>query len=283
MNDTERRWNSVASSADGMRLVAAEDGGFVYTSKDGGATWSDPVGSRYWSSVASSADGKVLIAAEDRGKLYLGKVEGAATAIFNLATLSGASQAATTNAVKNAVISATSETCYTLDNSSVATLGTSGVSAPTSGINLLGGVAFNVTCTEAGGSSDVELALGDHYTDVSKLRAYKTSGTTLTDITNQVTFTNKDVDGVTKTVLSYHLVDGGDLDEDGLANGTIVDPIYIGEVTGAISADSTTSVGSLANTGSSIHLVTAIAGILLISAGIFWKRGSRTNKWAKSL
>lgn len=60
-------WTSVASSADGSRLVATADGGFgaspIYISTNSGATWeqtSAPVTN--WSSVASSADGTKLAA-----------------------------------------------------------------------------------------------------------------------------------------------------------------------------------------------------------------------------
>src|SRR6266536_810154 len=67
-------WNSVASSADGTKLVAAArefldscgiySDGLIYTSPDSGATWtqtSAPTNS--WQSVASSADGTKLVAA----------------------------------------------------------------------------------------------------------------------------------------------------------------------------------------------------------------------------
>lgn len=57
-------WYSIASSADGTKLVAAVNPGSIYTSADSGATWS-PVNapSNAWSSVACSADGNLLIAA----------------------------------------------------------------------------------------------------------------------------------------------------------------------------------------------------------------------------
>ena len=280
----ESHWYGVKMSPDGTKIMALDDDtDYLYLSHDSGATWEQTdIMSSYWEdtdAISFSGDGKTMVVATD-GPIYLGTVEGAATATFNLATLTGASQAATTDAVKNATISATSETCYTLDNPSVATLGTTGVTAPTSGINLLGGVKFNLTCATPGGSSDVELALGAQYADVSKLRAYKTSGTALTDITSQVTFTNKDVGGVTKTVIGYHLVDGGAFDEDGVANSTIVDPIYVGEVAGASSTAPTATAtgGSLANTGVSTYLITALAGTLLVSAGLIWRKGVRANR-----
>jgi hypothetical protein len=63
---------TIASSTDGVRLVAATfadfnwqngNGGFVYTSQDGGETWTrrDAAGEGYWRGVASSGDGLRLV------------------------------------------------------------------------------------------------------------------------------------------------------------------------------------------------------------------------------
>jgi photosystem II stability/assembly factor-like uncharacterized protein len=66
-------WLSVASSADGSRLVA---GGYyaLYTSTNAGADWtSNNVPSHVWTCVASSADGNLLAAAvgyPDKGGIY---------------------------------------------------------------------------------------------------------------------------------------------------------------------------------------------------------------------
>jgi hypothetical protein len=60
-------WSCVASSADGTRLVAAVNGGLIYTSTDSGATWmaTSAPGSN-WASLACSADGSKLVAASLR-------------------------------------------------------------------------------------------------------------------------------------------------------------------------------------------------------------------------
>ena len=71
-------WNSVASSADGSKLVAASDGA-IYTSTDSGAAWtatSAPITN--WISVASSADGVKLFAAVNGGGIYTSLDSGAA-------------------------------------------------------------------------------------------------------------------------------------------------------------------------------------------------------------
>jgi hypothetical protein len=58
-------WGSVASSADGTKLVAAAQtpSGVIYTSTNSGGTWmSNNVPDENWLSVASSADGSFLAA-----------------------------------------------------------------------------------------------------------------------------------------------------------------------------------------------------------------------------
>ena len=68
---TNANWTSVASSADGTKLVATRQwdgsGGGIYTSGNSGSTWtqqiSAPITNAYYSSTASSADGTMLVAA----------------------------------------------------------------------------------------------------------------------------------------------------------------------------------------------------------------------------
>ncbi len=63
-------WVCVASSADGMRLVAAEAHGLIYTSSDAGGTWASHASVQAWVSLASSADGLNLVAGVQEGYLY---------------------------------------------------------------------------------------------------------------------------------------------------------------------------------------------------------------------
>jgi hypothetical protein len=87
-------WSNIASSADGTKLVAAENvSGDIYTSADSGVTWvphevtadfgdSGQFGYNDWSSVASSADGGTLFAMSNLsdyagpGPLYISKDSG---------------------------------------------------------------------------------------------------------------------------------------------------------------------------------------------------------------
>jgi hypothetical protein len=77
-------WNTIASSADGTKLVAAIYGGGIYTSTNSGVAWkltpapSDGGFDSAWESVASSADGSKLVAVGFyRNPIYLSTNEGA--------------------------------------------------------------------------------------------------------------------------------------------------------------------------------------------------------------
>ena len=58
-------WQSVACSANGKRVVAALRNGPLYTSSDNGVTWTQRASTRIWASVASSDDGLKLVAASE--------------------------------------------------------------------------------------------------------------------------------------------------------------------------------------------------------------------------
>ena len=64
--ENNRNWISVASSADGTKLVATvgilSPGGQIYTSTDSGESWTPRESDRLWASVASSDDGSKLVA-----------------------------------------------------------------------------------------------------------------------------------------------------------------------------------------------------------------------------
>lgn len=69
--ETDRKWSAIASSANGKNLLAAVEGGQLYTSADSGVTWVARESNRDWRAVASSADGTKLIAAVRNGQLYI--------------------------------------------------------------------------------------------------------------------------------------------------------------------------------------------------------------------
>jgi hypothetical protein len=72
------RWSSIASSADGSRLIAGTiTAGHIFYSRNGGVTWTnntsavDPI--KAWAALGSSADGMRLLAAAAANVLYLSK------------------------------------------------------------------------------------------------------------------------------------------------------------------------------------------------------------------
>jgi hypothetical protein len=71
--DAQRNWKSVASSADGTKLVAVEAIGSIFTSTDSGVTWVKPPADprKLWRQVASSADGSKLFAINGEAVVYL--------------------------------------------------------------------------------------------------------------------------------------------------------------------------------------------------------------------
>ena len=65
-------WNSIASSADGVKLIAAASGSNLYTSADSGLTWTEQTnsGAQIWQALASSADGTHLVAVAFPGSIF---------------------------------------------------------------------------------------------------------------------------------------------------------------------------------------------------------------------
>ncbi|WP_129777597.1 WD40/YVTN/BNR-like repeat-containing protein [Peristeroidobacter soli] len=83
--EADRSWQAVASSADGQRLLAADYGGQLYTSIDGGMNWVAREANRYWRAVASSADGQRLAAGESGGQIYISSDAGVTWATYESA------------------------------------------------------------------------------------------------------------------------------------------------------------------------------------------------------
>ena len=66
-----RAWRNMDMSDDGTNLCAAVYDGFIYTSSDGGSTWTNRAASRYWQGLASSGDGSIILAGVNGGFLYV--------------------------------------------------------------------------------------------------------------------------------------------------------------------------------------------------------------------
>lgn len=262
-------WQDIASSADGGKLAAGVYGGYIYTSSDAGVTWTaqTAAGSRNWRSIAMSSDGSKLVAGVYSGSIYLAAQEGPATVSVALPSIPSTNHAdMVADPVKGATLGVTSSQCYGLNSAGITTLSPSSVTAPAN-VTILGGIGYDVSCVANGGSADATVALNAHYADTAKVRVYKTTTTPkeLVDITDQVVIKNEVINGKMVTTISYSLQDGQDFDEDKLANGTIVDPLYIG-----VEANTSASPagGSLASTGMNIVGAIAAAAGLIAAAVI---------------
>ena len=97
---------------------------------------------------------------------------------------------------------------------------------PDSDYKTLGGLAFVLNCSVMEGEGKVTFSLGDTIADLSKVKIYKqNSQGASTDITNKVNLTNHTANG--HTAISYTIKDGQSLDDDGIINSSITDPIYL--------------------------------------------------------
>ncbi len=78
-NSGSRTWYSIASSADGTKLVAGTNNGYIYTSTDSGVNWTEQTnsGTHTWYGVASSSDGTKLVAGASAGYIYTSTNSGA--------------------------------------------------------------------------------------------------------------------------------------------------------------------------------------------------------------
>jgi hypothetical protein len=67
-----RTWSSINSTSDGTHLVAAANGGYIYTSNDSGISWVNQTNatSKQWSTITSSSDGTQLAATINGGYIY---------------------------------------------------------------------------------------------------------------------------------------------------------------------------------------------------------------------
>jgi hypothetical protein len=74
-----KNWQVITSSSDGIKLAAVVYGGYIYTSTDSGASWTERTapGYRNWNSITSSSDGTKLAATPNGGYIYTSTDSGA--------------------------------------------------------------------------------------------------------------------------------------------------------------------------------------------------------------
>lgn len=70
------------------------------------------------------------------------------------------------------------------------------------------------------------------------------------------------------------MTDGGDLDDDGVANGVILDPVglAVDVLGGSVSGSYSSASNGLADTGQRMSIVVAIAFLSIIASGLYLVR-----------
>ena len=105
--NTFRENMHVASSADGLKLVAGGSGIPIHTSTNGGVSWASnyaTTSGSLWMSFASSADGNKLVAADYLGRIYTSTNAGAVWISNNLPNLTWRSVASSADGNKLAAV-----------------------------------------------------------------------------------------------------------------------------------------------------------------------------------
>ena len=257
----------------------------VYASVDGGKTWQDwGSGDFEGGSISMTADGSKIFAAANNNIYRLGTLQLPQTKTFDVSTKPA--PANTDNAVAKSTIAAKSLRCYDIVTSSVKSLSADGITPTEARVKILGGLSFNINCTQVSASSDITVSLASQY-DVSKVRVYKkdSAAANLQDITSQAVIKNETIAGKAVTTVSYKVVDGANNDDDHTANSIITDPVYFGVVNDPASpappagaASNPAGItpkggksGVLANTGASVWAIGGLA-IVVIAGGIVLKR-----------
>ena len=107
-------WISVASSADGSRLVAAASSGLIYVSTNSGVAWTQTgAPSNIWYSTASSADGSKLVAVSGNGPIYISTNSGTAWTLTDAPTNNWASTASSADGNKLIAVASSANAIYT--------------------------------------------------------------------------------------------------------------------------------------------------------------------------
>ena len=122
--------------------------------------------------------------------------------------------------------------------------------------------SYRLQCSESGQSGSVTIWI-DHDYSSAKLKALKDVAGTYTDISNRVALATITQNTKRITKASMELTDGGSLDQDGLANGTIIDPLVI-----ALDNSGAAASGQLASTGNDTISI-ALIGISSLSLGLY--------------
>jgi hypothetical protein len=136
----------------------------------------------------------------------------------------------------------------------------------------IGLLSFQLTGCAVGGSETITQYYYGAYPTSVVVRKYNTTNHTYTTITDAV-ITRMTIDGENVIKVTYTVTDGGVLDEDGSANGTIVDPAGLAVLGSTVSTPATTTT-QVPNTG--LPTQSVFPALFLIIGGLYM--GSRNDK-----
>lgn len=164
-------------------------------------------------------------------------------------------------------VATSGDKCYNLRDAS-----TANVPQSFGGRVLREVAAFTIDCSHSapavGYSTQVVLTLAAKYQNLSNLRVAKVQNGASEDITDKVSITRA-ADG--SVVISYRVTDGGFGDEDGVANGLIVDPVVVYEHNPAQPGQPGGSSGGISGgVAAAAGGVARAAGGLLADTGDSW-------------
>lgn len=139
----------------------------------------------------------------------------------------------------------------------------------------LGMMDFDIICSSVGGSATItQYYFGDY--DASQFVARKYDATTQTYSTiPNATISSVTIGGQPALRITYSVTDGGPLDEDGVANGIIVDPA------GPAIKDAVASSGvggTLTDTGISLQIIVPLSAVSIVASYLVVRRRSLSTR-----
>lgn len=145
----------------------------------------------------------------------------------------------------------------------------------------LGLLGFSLTCAADATDAEVRVILDREYaTTAWDYKQY--TGSEYRSIQDKVTYETVDINGVAKTAALYTLNDGGDLDTDGVVNGTIVDSAGPAVMVEEDEEQEEVAPGpdKLLRTGGQSKFILSGSGLGLMLLGIlsFWRNTRRDKK-----
>lgn len=133
-----------------------------------------------------------------------------------------------------------------------------------------GFIHYTADCGVPGYTAIINVYVYDLTETALVLRKYDSVDRTYNTVADAV-INSTSLGGKVVTKVAYQVTDGGTLDEDGAANGVIVDPVGLAKRSPVMVSATSPAPTVLADAGTETLLNTAIAGLLLISAVVAFR------------